>query len=52
MTRVLKSLRLLGFDEEAGAFWACLKALHEMEGLVSEHSFKYWSDAAEGLQKG
>ena len=48
MTRVLKSLRLLGLETEAGAFWACLKELHEKEGFVSPDSFQYWREAAEG----
>jgi len=45
ITRVLKSLRLLGFEKEAGALWNCLKALHENEGYVSEFSFEYWKRA-------
>lgn len=46
ITRVLKSLRLLGFEKEAGALWACLKDMHENDRLVSEDSFRYWTDAA------
>ena len=49
ITRMLKSLRLLGLDKEARAVWLCLKELHEKDGLVSEHSFEYWRNAAEGL---
>jgi hypothetical protein len=45
ITRILKSLRLLGFDAEAKAMWKCLRELHE-EGFVSENSFRYWSEAA------
>jgi hypothetical protein len=48
VTRVIKSLRLLGFEAEAQAFWRCLKELHQMDGYVSDHSFTYWRDAAEG----
>jgi len=48
ITRVLKSLRLLGFETEAGAFWACLRELHEKEGFVSPDSFQYWREAATG----
>jgi hypothetical protein len=51
ITRVLKSLRLLGFEEEARAFWNCLEELHEKDGFVSENSFEYWKDAADGLEK-
>ena len=47
ITRVLKSLRLLDFEQEASAFWACLKELHEKDGFVSEHSFQFWREAAE-----
>jgi hypothetical protein len=49
ITRTLKSLQLLGFRNEAGALWGCLKRLHETEGFVSEDSFQSWRDAAEGL---
>jgi len=48
VTRLLKSLRLLGFDKEAAAVWACLKELHENDGLVMEDSFSYWREAAGG----
>jgi hypothetical protein len=47
ITRVLKSLRLLGFESEANAFWACLKVLHEKDGFVSDDSFAYWKQASE-----
>lgn len=46
ITRVLKSLRLLGFDTEANALWQRLKDLHENDGLVSKDSFEYWRNAA------
>jgi hypothetical protein len=49
ITRVLKSLRLLGFESEATALWVCLDELHAVGGFVSENSFRYWSEAAEGL---
>jgi opioid growth factor receptor-like protein len=45
ITRMLKSLRLLGLEKEAGAVWLCVKELHDQDGLVSEHSFKFWEDA-------
>lgn len=46
ITRVLKSLRLLGLEDEARALWRCLKDLHETDGLISEDSFAYWRHAA------
>ena len=45
ITRMLKSLRLLGFEAEADAVWKCLRELHE-DGFVSENSFRHWRDAA------
>ena len=49
ITRVLKSLRLLGCEDEARAVWKCLRNLHEEDGYVSENSFSYWREAAEGF---
>ena len=49
ITRMIKSLRLLGFEKEASEVWKCLRKLHEEDGFVSENSFGYWSEAAEGL---
>jgi hypothetical protein len=49
ITRLLKSLRLLGFESEAAAVWKCLKVMHEDGGFVSQNTFEYWIDAAEGL---
>ena len=48
ITRMLKSLRLLGFENEAKEVWKCLRKLHD-DGYVSERSFGYWNDAADGL---
>lgn len=50
ITRVLKSLRLLGFEKEAKMLWDCLKQLHENDGLVSDDSFSYWRDAVQGIE--
>ena len=47
ITRVLKSLRLLGLEGEAAALWKCLRELHESDSLVSEDSYRYWREAAE-----
>jgi hypothetical protein len=50
ITRMLKSLRLLGLESEAQAVWNCLRELHEKDGYVSEYSFEYWREAAAGLE--
>lgn len=44
VTRVLKSLRLLGLEEEAQAFWKAIQELRA-EGYGSENSFLYWQEA-------
>jgi hypothetical protein len=49
ITRVLKSLRLLGFDHEARAFWLFLKDLHDKEGFAFANSLEYWKQAMAGL---
>ncbi|HSZ56035.1 MAG TPA: opioid growth factor receptor-related protein [Tepidisphaeraceae bacterium] len=49
ITRVLKSLRVLGFEKEAGALWHCLKDLHEKDGFPFTGSFEYWKQAAWSL---
>ncbi len=46
ITRVLKSLRLLGLEADARAFWRCLQKLHEERGFKFEGSFSYWQAAA------
>jgi hypothetical protein len=45
ISRVLKSLKLLGLKEYADDLFACLKRLHEDEGLVTGNSFRYWQEA-------
>lgn len=49
ITRVLKSLRLLGLENEAIAFYKFLKKIHEEDKLVSDNSFSYWKEAVDGL---
>ena len=49
ITRVLKSLRLLGLESEAIAFYKFLKKIHEEDGLVTDNSFSYWKEAVDGL---
>jgi hypothetical protein len=51
ITRVLKSLRLLGLEEEARASFRCLEGLYGKEfaaprSRISEESFSYWRSAA------
>jgi hypothetical protein len=45
ITRLLKSLRLLGLEKECRALWDCLKKLHEEKGYVSDESYYYWLEA-------
>lgn len=50
ITRILKSLRLLGLEEEAAAFFRCLKGLYGKESVmprprISEETFSYWRSA-------
>jgi hypothetical protein len=45
ITRMLKSLRLVGLDAEAHQVWKCLEKLHESDHYVSDHTFGYWRDA-------
>lgn len=49
ITRVLKSLRLLGREKEVIAFYKYLKKIHEENGWVSDNSFSYWKEAVDGL---
>jgi hypothetical protein len=46
ITRVIKSLRLLGLEAEAKSFFECLQMLHD-EGFVSDTSFEFWKAAME-----
>ena len=50
ITRLLKSLRLLGMENEAREVWKCLKMLHNEDGYIPNDSFAYWMDAASGLE--
>jgi hypothetical protein len=50
ITRILKSLRLLGLEEEAAALFRCLEGLHGKESRatrprISEETFRYWRSA-------
>jgi hypothetical protein len=51
ITRILKSLRLLGLEEESAAFFRCLAGLYGKESAtaaprISEETFHYWRSAA------
>ena len=46
ITRILKSLRLCGLENEARIFFDCLRKLHD-EGFVSQDSFQFWQRAME-----
>ena len=48
ITRVLKSLKLLGLEKEAHELFNYLKKIHD-KGCVSENSFSYWKEAVYGL---
>lgn len=48
ITRVITCLKTIGTPmlvDAADAFYLCLRKLHEEEGLVSENSFTYWTQA-------
>jgi len=49
ITRILKSLSLLGLEEEARKFFACLADIYNSQGkrdrLISPETFRYWKDA-------
>ncbi len=51
LTRMLRSLRVLGCEAEAQALWAALRRLHETESAAGRHSIAdetvaYWRRAA------
>ncbi|WP_321472380.1 opioid growth factor receptor-related protein [uncultured Paludibaculum sp.] len=53
ITRILKSLVVLGLEDEARAFFACLTELYEKErrltrGRISTETFGYWAEALRG----
>lgn len=46
ITRILKSLKLLGRDDLANSFFSCLQQLRDREGIAaSGDSFGYWQRA-------
>ena len=53
ITRILRSLRLLGLDAEAKAFYVCLSGIYEEEvhrgeSRIASRSWQFWSAAAFG----
>ena len=51
ITRILRSLQLLGLGEEAAAFFRCLEGLYGKESAnphprISQETFDYWRSAA------
>lgn len=45
ITRMLKSLSILGCEDISKKIFSLLEYLHKQEGLVSGNSFKYWEEA-------
>jgi len=46
ITRILKSLKLLGVEEYAKAFFDCLGQIYVIEkGNITKLTFSYWEDA-------
>lgn len=51
LTRILRSLRLLGLEAESQALFRALDAIHqEFPGRITERTFEYWRDAAGGSE--
>ncbi len=53
ITRILKSLRLLGLEAEAIAFFECLADIYRVESAkqapgISDETFSFWQAAAHG----
>ena len=47
LTRILRSLRLLGLEAESAALFRALDAIHqEFPGRITERTFDYWKEAA------
>ena len=55
ITRILKSLRTLGLEREAAAFFECLAGIYEGQPArlrpISEETFGYWQSAAQAEEK-
>ena len=50
LTRIIKSLRLLGLEEEASALFNCLAAIYHSQdkaaSVISGETFQFWRSAA------
>ena len=52
LTRVLRSLYLLGLRDEAAALFAWVVARHRAGHIPADHdTFAYWSAASRGLKR-
>jgi hypothetical protein len=52
ITRILKSLRLLGFEAEARCLYAALEEIYKTHQRYIGHDvFAYWERAIEGIEK-
>jgi len=46
ITRILKSMNLLGFKEDAEAFFTALETIYKAKkDVIGETTYKYWKDA-------
>ena len=46
ITRILKSLRILGLEQDAGAFFDCLTEIYTSHpGAISSETWRYWQSA-------
>ncbi len=55
MTRIIKSLRLLGLEPEADAFFSCLARIYDHEKdkpqpAISQETFWFWQTAADDVR--
>jgi hypothetical protein len=50
ITRILRSLRLLGLEEESQALYGQLEVLYQSRRFpISADAFRYWTEAVKGL---
>lgn len=47
ITRIIRSLRVLGLDKEATAFFDAVKKVHDQTGRIGSRSFMFWRRAME-----
>ena len=46
ITRIIRSLRVLGLEGEAASFFKALESVYERSGRISEKSLMFWTRAA------